>query len=102
MVLYSLLFTLLKMELGTSIKNIRKSQGIKQNELAKWLSISLNSLNAIENNKSFPKKETLKDISKALNKPVSYILLNSLEIDDISDDKKEVFKVLIEPLKSLL
>ncbi len=67
MVLYSLLFTLLKMELGTSIKSIRKSKGIKQNELAKWLSISLNSLNAIENNKSFPKKETLKNISESLN-----------------------------------
>ena len=90
------------MELGTSIKNIRKSKGIKQNELAKQLSISLNSLNSIENNKSFPKKETLNEISKALDKPLSYILLNALELDDIQDDKKEVFKVLIEPLKSLL
>ncbi len=102
MVLYSLLFTLLKMELGTSIKSIRKSKGIKQNELAKWLSISLNSLNAIENNKSFPKKETLQKISEALDKPISYILLNALELDDIPDNKKEVFKAVIEPLKSLL
>ena len=90
------------MELGTSIKNIRVSQGIKQNELAEWISISLNSLNAIENNKSFPKKETLREISEALNKSISYILLNALELDDIADDKKEVFKAIIEPLKSLL
>ena len=89
------------MNLGETIKDIRKSKGFKQRELADRAGISPNAMCSIEKNYSFPSKETIKAICDAMDVPVSYLLFASITDDDIPQDKLPVFKVLQKTILDL-
>lgn len=86
------------MDIGEAIKTIRKKKGLKQNELAKKCGISANALCSIEQNKSFPSKETISSICSALNIPIGFLLFSCLTDDDIPQDKLTVFKAIQKPI----
>ena len=67
------------MNLGETIKDIRKSKGFKQRELADRAGISPN----------------------AMDVPVSYLLFASITDDDIPQDKLPIFKALQKPILDL-
>ena len=90
------------MDIGTSIKELRKKKKITQKELAEMCNISTNSICSIEKGITFPSKNIISRICKALNIPESYLLLFSLREDDIPDDKKIIYRTLCEPLKEEL
>ena len=56
---------------GDAIKNLRKRKGISQKDLAQKCGLSSNSLCSIEKNESFPSKDSMEKICKALDIPVS-------------------------------
>lgn len=74
------------MKLGEKIKQLRKSKGISQEELASMLKINRNYLSRIETGKSEPTSSILKNVAEIFS-----IDLNSLL--DITDEDKNTDKV---------
>lgn len=74
------------MKLGEKIKQLRKSKGISQEELASMLKINRNYLSRIETGKSEPTSGILKNIAE-----IFTVDLNSLL--DISDENKNTDKL---------
>lgn len=90
------------MDLGNAIKSLRKELKISRKELASRSDISVTALYNIENNLSFPSKDTINGICSALGIPVSYLMFYSLTEEDVPEDKREFFKVIVEPVKAFL
>lgn len=62
------------MDIGTRIREARKSKGFSQTELAQIANIAVNSLRLYEANKRQPRPDTLKVISSALGVSVGSLL----------------------------
>lgn len=90
------------MDLGSAIKSLRKELKISRKELAARCRISVTALYNIENNLSFPSKDSIHGICSALGIPVSYLMFYSLTEEDVPEDKREFFKVIVEPVKAFL
>ena len=90
------------MDLGNAIKSLRKEMKISRKELAARCRISVTALYNIENNLSFPSKDSINGICSALGIPVSYLMFYSLTEEDVPEDKREFFKVIVEPVKAFL
>lgn len=90
------------MDLGKTIREIRKSKKISQKKLANDVGISVTALFNIETKNTQPKKETFDKISESLGVSKEYILFRAITIDDVSDEKRSVFKVLQPILLELL
>lgn len=74
------------MKLGEKIKQLRKSKGISQEELASTLKINRNFLSRIETGKSEPTASMLKNIAKIFN-----VDLNSLlDVKSLPSDNKYI------------
>ena len=90
------------MNLGVTIKNIRKQKGQTQSEFASACGISQTYLSQLENNQREPNLSTLKIISNELNVPLPILFFLSLNIDDIQQSKREAFEIISPSVKSLV
>jgi transcriptional regulator with XRE-family HTH domain len=90
------------MNLGVTIKNIRKQKGQTQSEFALACGISQTYLSQIENNQREPNLSTLKIISNELDVPLPILFFLSLNIDDIQQNKREAFEIISPSVKSLV
>jgi len=90
------------MNLGTAIKILRKERKMSQKDLSIICDISVNALSQIETNVTFPHKNNINKICKALNFPVSYLLFFSISEEDIPEHKKIVFNSLSIAIKAVL
>ena len=90
------------MNLGVTIKNIRKQKGQTQSEFASACGISQTYLSQIENNQREPNLSTLKIISNELNVPLPILFFLSLNIDNIQQNKREAFEIISPSVKSLV
>ena len=61
---------------------------------AKMIGISVNALCSLETNKAEPSTTTLKKIAKALDIPLSVLLLAFVSEDDFPEDKKILYPIL--------
>jgi transcriptional regulator with XRE-family HTH domain len=89
------------MEIGKAIIQLRKKKGLTQKDFSIKCGLSNNAVCQIEIGNVFPNKTTIEKMSKVLNVPISYILFFSITVDDVPDDKKQVFNSL-SGLKDLL
>lgn len=55
------------------IKDLRKQKGLRQEDMANLLSVTRQTINAIENNKYNPTLELAMKIAKLLNRPIEEI-----------------------------
>lgn len=90
------------MDLGNAIKSLRKELKISRKELANKSEISITALYNIENNLSFPSKDTIHSLCKSLGVPVSYLMFYSLTEEDVPEEKREFFKTAVGPVKAFL
>ena len=90
------------MDIGNAIKSLRKELKISRKELAGRSAISTTALYNIENNLSFPSKDTIHSLCKSLGVPVSYLMFYSITEDDIPEEKRTSFHYLQEPMKKFL
>lgn len=91
------------MNLGHAIKEIRKSKGWSQTELAEKANMSQTALSQIEKGKSKrPGIETLKKISQALEIPESLIYVMGLEKSDVPSSKQILYEKLFPVIKGLV
>lgn len=100
------------MNLGEKIKKLQKMNGYSLRELAGKVGISHTFLSDIENNRSNPSLDRLKDIAEALNVNVSFLLGEKDEMDNwlTSEDfisiyskfhKNPEFRKVIEKINKL-
>mgnify|MGYP000502088671 CR=1 FL=1 len=90
------------MDIGTSIKAIRKQKKMTQKYLASKCDITAHALCNIEKGVTFPSKATISKICSALQIPVSYLLLFCITDSDVPEDKRLLFHSLCDPLKDEL
>ncbi|TCP21522.1 helix-turn-helix protein [Tenacibaculum skagerrakense] len=90
------------MDLGQTIKEIRKQKGLKQNQFAHLCDITQAYLSQIENNLKEPNLSTLKVISNKLETPLPILFFLSLDNKDVKPEKAEAFKMIAPSVKSLV
>ena len=90
------------MNLGNAIMSLRKEQKISRVKLAERSDLSITALYNIENNLSFPSKETIDRLCASLEIPVSYLMFYSITEEDIPEEKRESFRFLQEHMKKFL
>lgn len=90
------------MDLGTTIKNIRKQKGQTQEEFATVCDISQTYLSQIENNQKEPNLSTLKTISEQLKVPLPILFFLSMTEEDVHVNKRKAFGIVNPSVKSLV
>lgn len=90
------------MDLGQTIKSIRKQKGLKQNQFAELCDITQAYLSQIENNLKEPNLSTLKVISDKLETPLPILFFLSLDNKDVKPEKAEAFEMIAPSVKSLV
>lgn len=90
------------MDLGDALKQLRKELKVSRKELAERSNLSITALYNIENNLSFPSKDTIERLCSSLNVPVSFLMFYSITEDDIPEEKRTLFRFLQEPMKRFL
>lgn len=90
------------MDLGTTIKNIRKSQGLKQGEFAIKCGITQTYLSQIESNSKEPNLSTIRLISDKLNLPIPILFFLSMTSEDVHPSKREAYKILGPSINSFV
>lgn len=88
------------MNLGFSIKAIRKELDITQKMLSKKTGISQTSLSKIESGTT-PTENNLKKIAKALNVPTSVLYILAMESSDVPKERLEKYNLLFPIIKNL-
>ncbi len=79
------------MDIGNALKGIRKTKNLTQKELANKIGISNTYLSEIENNTRRPSIDVIKSISDALDINFLYLILKSLEREDLKNENKVDF-----------
>lgn len=90
------------MDLGITIKNIRKQRKQTQSEFAASCGITQTYLSQIESNQREPNLSTLKLISNGLNVPLPILFFLSLDKEDVQQNKREAFEIIGPSVKSLV
>ena len=90
------------MDLGQAIKTLRQSQGLSQAQLADRCGVTVNAVSSWETGKAWPPKGTAEKICEALGVPTSYLMLAAIEIVDIPEEKRVLYRALLEPLRNEL
>jgi len=90
------------MDLGITIKNIRKQKGLTQGEFASICGITQTYLSQIENNQREPNFSKLKSISIGLQIPLPVLFFLSMTVDDVQPQKRKAFQIVNPSVKSLL
>ena len=90
------------MDLGLTIKKIRKEKGLTQGEFATACGITQTYLSQIENNQKEPNLSTLKKLSDALGLPLPILFFLSMNEDDVRPNKRKAFNQINPAIKSLV
>lgn len=73
-----------------------------QEQLADSLCVSTNAVSSWELGKNMPQKTTIEKLCRAFGIPVSYMLMAAIEEQDIPEEKRVLYRALLEPLKNEL
>lgn len=73
-----------------------------QRQLAEACGTSMNAVSSWETGRAWPPKGTAERVCEALGVPTSYLILASIEKEDIPEEKRVLYKALLEPLRNEL
>ncbi|MEZ4910626.1 MAG: helix-turn-helix transcriptional regulator [Saprospiraceae bacterium] len=90
------------MEIGDVISKWRNEKGIKQMELALSSNIPVTVLSKIENGKRQPNLNQLSRISDNLEIPLPILLLVSMDINKIPEDKRTIINNIKNTVNDLV
>lgn len=90
------------MEIGNTIKNLRRSKRIKQRLLAKVAGITPGYLSQIENGYCTPSIKVMKSIAKNLGTSAPIVIALSITKFDIEEDQEDIFNILYPHIKNML
>ncbi len=89
------------MNIGATIKTVRKQANFTQEELSTATGLSQTSISQIESGHKRPSKTSLKKICRALNVPEAVVYILSIEDTDVPSSRRKVFEQLYPEIKSL-
>jgi len=95
-------FFIIIMDLGKTMKKIRKQKGLTQNVFAANCNITQTYLSQIENNQKEPNLSVLKAISENLEVPLPIIFFLSMTDADVHPNKRAAFEIISPSVKSLV
>lgn len=87
------------MQVGTTIKFLRMTAGLKQSDLAERLGVSSNYISLVENNKRDPSLSFLRDLSNELGVPLGLLFLE-VESDQSKTSPEE--RALLMRIRDLI
>lgn len=90
------------MNLGYTVKSLRKKKGISQKRMSELIGMSATSISQIENNAANPTFKNIRKMSDVLNIPIPIIYFLALEQDDIPIDKRDAFGYFNKPILKLI
>jgi transcriptional regulator with XRE-family HTH domain len=90
------------MNIGSTIKDLRQKKGLKQLDLAALCDITPSYLSQIEKNIREPNMSTLKIIAEKLDIPLPFLMFLSIEEEDVKEEKREAFKLILPSIKDLV
>lgn len=90
------------MDIGSTIKEIRKKKGLKQNELAEKAQMTQAYLSKIESNLKEPTISTLKTIANSLDVPLPILFFYAMTVDDVESQKRDAFKIILPSMKGMV
>jgi transcriptional regulator with XRE-family HTH domain len=90
------------MDLGSTIKKIRKEKGLTQDQFATDCGITQTYLSQIENNQKEPNLGTLKSISEKLEIPLPILFYLSMTNEDVPARKRREFEIISPSVKALV
>ena len=90
------------MNLGETIKLLRKRNRLNQSQLAELCEITVTYLSLIENGKKEPTLSLLKTIANSLQVPLPILLFSALTEEDIPESRKDFFNVIKPSIDSML
>lgn len=90
------------MDLGSTIKNIRKQRSQTQIEFATLCGITQAYLSKIESNLKDPNLSLITRIAKELNVPVPILFFLSMTEEDIPEEKKQYFMGIGPSMKAFI
>ena len=90
------------MDLGIAIKTLRLKQGMTQGQLAERCGTSTNAVSLWETGRSWPPKGAAERVCEALGVPTSYLFLAGIEEGDVPEEKRVLYRALLEPLRNEL
>lgn len=79
------------MELGETIRSLRKKKEMTQEMLADEAKVCINTIRRIESGKQFPYKYTIEQIVKALGVTISELLLLSLDDEKTREIRESIY-----------
>ena len=89
------------MNLGGTIRSLRKEKDLTQDAPSEKVSISVTFLSQIENNHKLPSFPILKEIAKALDLPLPILMFLAFDEQDYQGSKAELQKAAMPALKAL-
>ena len=87
------------MDLGEAIKALRLRNNLTQAQLAQKCGMSTNAVCSMETGKSWPPKNTVERLCRTLGVPTSFLLVASIEESDLPEEKRVLYRALLEPLR---
>lgn len=90
------------MDIGQAIKELRIRNNMTQAQLAERCGMSTNAICSLETGKAYPPKATVDKLCEAFAIPQSYLLMASIEEADMPEDKRVLYRALLEPLRNEL
>ncbi|ANH81653.1 hypothetical protein A8C56_12280 [Niabella ginsenosidivorans] len=90
------------MNLGNTIKNIRKNKGFTQGQFATECNITQTYLSQIENNQKEPNLSVIKTIAEKLDVPLPILFFLSITEEDVKPEKKEMFNAVGDTVKEII
>jgi len=90
------------MNLGSTIKTIRKQKELTQIEFASLCDITQTYLSQIESNLKEPNLSTLKVIGEKLGVPLPILFFLSIDEEDVQPNKRKAFEIIRPSVKSLV
>lgn len=73
-----------------------------QAQLAEQCGMSINGISLLESGKRFPVKSTVEKLCYVFGLPISYLLMASIEESDMPEEKRMLFRTMLEPLRNEL
>jgi XRE family transcriptional regulator, regulator of sulfur utilization len=89
------------MNIGRAIRELRKQKGLSQKQLSSKAKMTQAALSQIENGKR-PGIDTLKKISQALSIPESLIYVQSIEKEDVAENKQGLYDQLFPIIQAMV
>ena len=90
------------MNIGSTIRLIRKRKNLSQKDLAKYSNISQTYISQIESGKRTPSIEILRTIGSVLETPFQIISFLSLDEDSVPENKRDDFRRFGPSIKTMV